>query len=363
VRALEDTLLHPAAFKVLVSLGAYADRRGCCYPSQGTLAKRLHVSRQAVNRQIQILIERGYLLKFPRTHPSGARLSCFYQILFDDPAGVSESDLPDQSLPCENLQEKDLWIQSRNGRQGLPGAINQKRKHVNPGIDPREKPMFQGIPHETNRASNSETITVSSPITIPVSFPDSSHVAQTSYLTTELTPREKGEKCAKISPFHSLSPSSSRIRKKPQSRLTSSGSGNTYKLEEDLDQQIICKEAFQSIGAGYQKAPPDLEVYMAISQRSPQGQEIDRILQSLQSLRQKYPDDESLKSYLMPFWRRWCNTRTVNGAPYNRNNSAWLTDWALRAATEDPGENFSGVMVSDDPVLYSRAMDPKPEDY
>ncbi|HQF63701.1 MAG TPA: helix-turn-helix domain-containing protein, partial [Anaerolineaceae bacterium] len=79
--AFEDQRMNCAALRVLGILCSYADKDGYCYPSQATIAKRLNVSRPAVNRQIQVLEKLGYVEVKRRSAKSGGETSCLYRII------------------------------------------------------------------------------------------------------------------------------------------------------------------------------------------------------------------------------------------------------------------------------------------
>ena len=82
-RAIDDRKLGNAAFKVLAALGTYGNREGHCWPSLATLAKRLGVTKQAVEKQIGPLAELGYIEIQRRTRPNGSSASNAYKLLFD----------------------------------------------------------------------------------------------------------------------------------------------------------------------------------------------------------------------------------------------------------------------------------------
>jgi hypothetical protein len=82
-RAFDDNRINSRAIVVLGIIGCYSDRDGWCFPSQVTLAKRLGVSRQAVIKQVNILVECGYIEKRQRTRDNLSTTSCMYRILYD----------------------------------------------------------------------------------------------------------------------------------------------------------------------------------------------------------------------------------------------------------------------------------------
>jgi len=82
-RAVEDHRLGDAAYRLLACLGTYADKDGWCWPSMPTLADRLGITRQAVQRSIRQLAETGYIEVEPRRRPDGSQDRNRYRLLFD----------------------------------------------------------------------------------------------------------------------------------------------------------------------------------------------------------------------------------------------------------------------------------------
>lgn len=58
-----------------------SDRKGQCYPSIGTIAKDLHISRRTVERAIADLVQEGFLKKEQRWRENGGRSSLLYTII------------------------------------------------------------------------------------------------------------------------------------------------------------------------------------------------------------------------------------------------------------------------------------------
>ena len=58
-----------------------SDRKGQCYPSIGTIAKDLHISRRTVERAIADLVQGGFLKKEQRWRENGGRSSLLYTII------------------------------------------------------------------------------------------------------------------------------------------------------------------------------------------------------------------------------------------------------------------------------------------
>lgn len=96
-----DTRLTATDHRVLAALGTYADAHGRCFPSQGTLARRLGVARCTVSRSIARLVECGHLRSGKRNGARGARLSNTYTIVMaSDQGELPLNPAPDVPLPC-----------------------------------------------------------------------------------------------------------------------------------------------------------------------------------------------------------------------------------------------------------------------
>jgi hypothetical protein len=87
-RAVDDRRFkkHPQVFLILSALGTYSDRDGWCWPSVTTLAERTEVSRSAIQRALQLLVDWEYLSKRPRVRPNQSSTTNAYKIRFDDVA-------------------------------------------------------------------------------------------------------------------------------------------------------------------------------------------------------------------------------------------------------------------------------------
>jgi len=82
-RAVDEGILFPAAFKTLAALCIYVNKEGTCYPRLKTLGDRLGVSKQAVSRQIKILVEKGYLVSKSQYRSDGSRAANLYRVIYD----------------------------------------------------------------------------------------------------------------------------------------------------------------------------------------------------------------------------------------------------------------------------------------
>lgn len=140
-RALFDPNLDNAALRVLGILGCYSDRSGWCFPAITTLAKETGVSRQAISKQIGVLIALGYLKSQKRFRKDGGQTSNRYQVLFDtsDPGGEEQAppiqvdppqpqqvaaSQPQQVAPVTPQVTAHLISSSPDGEKLQPAAIS-----------------------------------------------------------------------------------------------------------------------------------------------------------------------------------------------------------------------------------------------
>lgn len=101
--------IGPAALRVIMALGEYADREGRCWPSQARLGRDCRIDRATVNRAIQELIGAGFLLVLGRQ-----RRACRYQIVSPGRASCDDTvtqgpaavDKPDLLTPTERSVTK-----------------------------------------------------------------------------------------------------------------------------------------------------------------------------------------------------------------------------------------------------------------
>lgn len=83
--AVTDERINHAAFRVMAMLSTYADKDGWCWPSQVTMAERLHTSRGAVRRALTELETFGYLQSERRSTDDGRETSKIYRLIYDSP--------------------------------------------------------------------------------------------------------------------------------------------------------------------------------------------------------------------------------------------------------------------------------------
>ena len=80
-RAVKDRQLGNAAFRVLAAIASYADQDGRCFPSLRRIGEDLGYSKQAIHRQVKVLIAAGYVTQQRRRRRNGSESSSHYQIL------------------------------------------------------------------------------------------------------------------------------------------------------------------------------------------------------------------------------------------------------------------------------------------
>lgn len=60
-RAASDKQLHEGTLRVLMILCSYTNRAGITWVGQATIGKQLNISKQAVNKQMKLLVQLGYI--------------------------------------------------------------------------------------------------------------------------------------------------------------------------------------------------------------------------------------------------------------------------------------------------------------
>ncbi len=76
-----DSTLNDAAKRVFILIAGYADKEGFAFPSIKKMAKNLGITRQAVIKQVNILIEHSYITRIENFDPNtGRRLTNLYQL-------------------------------------------------------------------------------------------------------------------------------------------------------------------------------------------------------------------------------------------------------------------------------------------
>lgn len=112
--ALDDVRMSPAALRVLMAIGSYADvKTGICYPRQQTIAARLGIARQAVSRQLAALVRLGYIeLVEHRRGTNGQQLSSVYRVVldFDLPSAYRRAAQPEVARTAQpQVDSRATW--------------------------------------------------------------------------------------------------------------------------------------------------------------------------------------------------------------------------------------------------------------
>jgi len=388
IRAVEDPQLQRAALRVLLSLGAYTDRDGYCYPSQSTLARRLRVSRQAVNRQIKVLVRLGYLQVTRRKSVGGGETSCLYRIYFEDPSLIvgAERDLAGEKNEFEPrskrkvdygilLRAPEVEVVAGSSEGSLcPAGIQQTTNCLDNGSHKSEQPAHDfPTPGAALVDAPGATPHVARDAISYISPSASSDVAQTTQLTPHIPKKKNGvisspNRKAEVTTIPSSPPSNQLLEPAFHSQKGRIVTSHPSILGENLsgipgyfpEATPLVKNAIP-LTPLEAHAHPDLRVYIALTAFTPAASDYQTIIQVLRLLRSRFPSDQSLTDYLAPFWQKWCESRRRNGSRYSRANFAWLTEWAcndhIPATFPDPED----AMISQDPGVYQHAMEPKPE--
>jgi DNA-binding transcriptional MocR family regulator len=97
-RCLSDKRLDSMAVLVLCSVCCYTNTKTAeCYPSQITIANKLGIARETVNRKISLLVDTNYLEKKNR----GANKTCLYRVLYDDVEFEGNEECDSQVTPID----------------------------------------------------------------------------------------------------------------------------------------------------------------------------------------------------------------------------------------------------------------------
>jgi Helix-turn-helix domain len=81
--AIDDRELTLTDLRVLGCIGYHSDRRLGAWPKQQTIADRLGVSREAVNRSIKHLTDKGYIKALAQFRKSGGKRESRYFVILD----------------------------------------------------------------------------------------------------------------------------------------------------------------------------------------------------------------------------------------------------------------------------------------
>lgn len=99
--ALDCELVAGSEWMTLIMLADHADDQGYCWPSMSSLAKRVRVSRNTINRNLNLLRDKGLLAWESRTRKDGGTGSNRYQLLMTPCNKVIHPlSRPDVTPPC-----------------------------------------------------------------------------------------------------------------------------------------------------------------------------------------------------------------------------------------------------------------------
>jgi DNA replication protein DnaD len=83
-QAVRDDRITLAQFRTLCALGIYGDENGWCFPNLKTLGDDLGKSKQAVSKDIQALVELGYVQVKHQYRADGSQRGNLYRLIFDE---------------------------------------------------------------------------------------------------------------------------------------------------------------------------------------------------------------------------------------------------------------------------------------
>jgi hypothetical protein len=81
--ALDDPKISAMDLRVLALIGSYTGKDMTCYPRQSTLADRLGVARETINRAVMSLAKAGYLVVIQQRRGDGGQRENLYQVRLD----------------------------------------------------------------------------------------------------------------------------------------------------------------------------------------------------------------------------------------------------------------------------------------
>jgi len=119
-----DSRVTNATFRVYAALASHLHGNGECWPSQVSIAKRLHTGRTDVIRSIQQLEALGYLVAtHRRDERTGAKIACHYRF----PTHVSPDPIP--------MSQGETWDVSPGDIPMSQGETSHVSKSHNSGSD------------------------------------------------------------------------------------------------------------------------------------------------------------------------------------------------------------------------------------
>jgi len=131
-RAFDDAELGYNPLRVLGRICCHGDKFGRAWPSQDTIAKKLDLSRETVNRAIKRLVKRGYLTKARR---AGGR-SLMYVVQYEDSGKKAGVGKPCDVTPNVTLGDVSTGVTS-NVSTGVTSDVSAR---VTQNITPTPSP-------------------------------------------------------------------------------------------------------------------------------------------------------------------------------------------------------------------------------
>ncbi|NSW52896.1 MAG: helix-turn-helix domain-containing protein [Anaerolineae bacterium] len=313
IMAFEDQRMNYAALRVLGILCSYADKDGYCYPSQATIAKRLNVSRPAVNRQIQVLEKLGYVEVERRSGKSGGETSCLYRII-----------TPNTELEYCTEDAESQWLPETDRLDVTPPVTSDVTPPVTSDVTP---PV---------------TSDVTPPVTSDVTPPVTPDVTQRVNLTYQFNSEREEEEREEVN--------------LPRAREELAAADFSDDLPDDpfgdslwatppeapeTPEEVNCQAILPGNKPDQAQYPetlaearnhPDIQIYRRVTGVLPLPGDYKAVVDAVQFLRESCPTDDLLVEYLTPHWQKWKSSKRKDGKPYNPNKPAWLTDWAVVGA-------------------------------
>lgn len=90
--AVFDPRVTAKTMRALAALGTYADKHGMCWPSMGTLAKRLRLSRSGIRYHIKKLEQIGYVHVERRRKGNRSNEVNRYQLVYPEVRSAPDPD-------------------------------------------------------------------------------------------------------------------------------------------------------------------------------------------------------------------------------------------------------------------------------
>lgn len=125
---------------MLLAIGDIASDEGWAYPSQGTLAAKVRVTRRAAQRLIDILEKEGELSVYNRVASEGSHFTNLYHL--------AKYGVPDSSPP-EDLRGSVRRRAARGQAQGSDRSVTRVVTGESPGSDPPVTRVVTGGSHES----------------------------------------------------------------------------------------------------------------------------------------------------------------------------------------------------------------------